>query len=258
MPSIKDYRSASRVIRGPSARRPLSSLSIEDIIRQRMMSRDWFAYLWQGGTFPQDATGAGDDTVWQTVDTLIRFGWERPGLGFATAGTGADEANLEATAATSMAGAANFWNTANEPGLIVRMSSDTDELGGQNIRNKNEVFGFKLTADGDPDVDDDQATWTNSPGDDPVPWRTRTSVAGRDESREWGTAIDYITPYELAVLLDEGRRPHYFFNGDFVHRGPALRALNTIIPVVGEEETAAASVDMFVQQIFVCQRWVAR
>jgi hypothetical protein len=231
---------------------------------QRMLSPKWYTHMWACNSHPQDGTTVGDDIVWEIssgVATNFAFSGALVvgGLEFATTAPGGWRSALTANGSNSIAGAANFWDTAKEPGMIVSMATDSNVIGGLDFdhTNKHAAFGFKLTDDPNPATDDDEAIWGHSPpGEDHVPWRHYTSVAGVDYTSEWGIPTVAWTPYHMAILLDANRRPHYYFNSQFVGRGPALRDLTTLVPMMSQESLGPLnSTDMFANQVFLCQRW---
>ncbi len=128
---------------------------------------------------------------------------------------------------------ATEWNTAKQPVLQVVFN-----LTASAITTTLLWAGFKLTNTSVIATDNDQAFFRAAAGD----LHMVTSVGGQDADVDAGPTLVHSTLYELLVIIDKARYPHYVLNSKWLGKGPRLAALTTLKPFFGVESTAGASV----------------
>lgn len=265
MPNISEFKTQSSVLRG-SRGGVLAGNTLSDLIQQRHYSLDWYSYFWQCNSLPQDLTGPGDDPVWVTADNPVSFGFGLSdntavaGLGYATPIAGNFQASLRATGAQSISGTSSFWDPAREPGLIVGLATDSNIIGGLDfdLTNRFLAVGFKTTDDPEVTADPVQAMWYSDPDGVSVPWSYVVEPGG--PPTRTGNPPTTTTNYELAVLFDRSRRPHFYFDGGLVAIGQPIAEGLHIQPTVAlrSKNPPGNSTDIFVHHLFTCRRWEAR
>lgn len=251
--------SGNRIMESAAGQR-LRLPTIDALIAARAVSRDWITHDYKGdldineGTLP----GLGENPIWDVVlgaDGDANLNIANGGaLRLDTEATDADQVVLSTDQATSIFGTANFWDTDLESGFYATVRLDTAANSLHNVR----IFmGLKVTSTDVLVTDADQAMWHMDANalTTPQPWSTVTSNNGQDVIRLYSNAEE-STVVGLGVLLDRSRRPHYFFNGNWVGTGAALRSLTTLEPFIGVASRGQAEQKILdIRNMWICQRY---
>jgi hypothetical protein len=241
--------------------------SLDNIMQQRFFSRDWYTYLWKGNTTFGDTGGfaVGDDPTWQEATTgnvALAFSILPMGMVMQTDGSGGDSMVLRANKSdSSISEATGFWDSNKEVGMLARVSGGTSA---GNVLNFRASVGFYFSSDADP---------TTIGNIETVQWHVANSATAagtwRAITRSGSTTIQDLdtrealatnTNYELGIFLDEGRRPHYFFNNRHMgHSPPIASTAGVFWPTIAIEETSAGTAGQLgISHIFLCRKWVTR
>ena len=189
-------------------------------------------------------TNASDDDA-----TFLEGG----GIRIETDGAGADQAIIAAHIDASQSALAGInWDSANEPMCVFEIVTGP-QVG--DVHNNSIFAGFKLTNTDVLGTDADQFMFRAPNTASPSTWRAVTSVNGTDEEFDTSTTLVEATSYQLAVILDASRSPHYYLNGNFVHIGPVVRALSTFDFYVGiaDRVGGGAAVQLDIRNLFISQ-----
>lgn len=181
---------------------------------------------------------------------------EGGGIRLETAGADADQHIVGAHLETTMSALAGInWDSRNQPMIVAEIVTGPQTA---DLDNMAAIAGFKLTAVDLDTTDADQFMWralglgAGTPGT----WTAVSSVAGVDQTHDTGHTLVEATPYQLAVVLDASRVPHYYLNGQLQHIGPVIAADNDYEFYVGiatRNTDAAAAVQLDIRNIFVSQ-----
>jgi len=250
--------SGNRILESAAGQR-LRAPTLDVLIAARLASRDWITHDFKGDQLIQTgALAAGEDPAWEVVlgaDGDVNLDVTNGGaLRLDTAAVDGDQVVLEARQGTSIFGDAAFWDTDLETGFVATVRLDTDANSLHNVR----IFmGLKITNTDVLITDDDQAIWHMEADalTAPQPWSTVTSDNDQDVTRLYSNAVA-STVVGLGVLLDRSRRPHYFFNGNHVGTGAALRSLTTLRPFIGVAARGAGEQKILdIRNLWICQRY---
>jgi hypothetical protein len=263
-------------IHGVGTNRTGSADKVRQLLRERIVDPSWFTYFerFEGGKplITGDITVTSETTnalanrnleILGTNHTSADVEWlEGGGVRIETAGAASDAITIEAhQLGAGVDGITSLlncnWDSANELLYYASIVTGPDAA---DIVDSIIWGGWKLTNTPVVATDADQAYFRF--GDDATGnWQCITSVNGTDETFDTGIAVQATTAYELLVVLDSGRSPHYYIasggnNFVYVHRGAALRALNTFDFVTGIGEPAGgagAAVELDVRNFIVSQ-----
>lgn len=145
---------------------------------------------------------------------------EGGGIRLETAGADADQHILGAHLETTMTALAGInWDSANEPLFCANIVTGPQAA---DLHDTTLWAGFKLTNTDVVITDDDQFFFrTDGAGAVAGNWFAVQSVGGTDVEFDTGILAVEATPYQLFVVLDENRVPHYYINGAYVWTGTA-------------------------------------
>jgi hypothetical protein len=241
---------------------------LENLVEQRLFSRDWFAYVWKGQTnIDPGAIAVGDDTVWQTQAgdaANTAFALAPPGLHIVTDSSGGDIVTLQADrAAVQIGSVATFWATNAEIGMMARLHTGPAAADVHNALISVGLW-FNATTGADPTgaANIAAAMWHVNNGATAGTWRAITNSGSADppaDEFDTGDTLTTDTVYDLGVFLDESRRPHFFFNDSLLRVGPPLPDTDSLtIPSIAVNESAAEATEFAIQYLFHCIRWLPR
>ncbi len=177
---------------------------------------------------------------------------EGGGIRIETDGADADQVILAAHLDASQSALAGInWDSANQPMCVFEIVTGPQAAD----VNRSTIFaGFKLTNTDVLATDADQFMFRAPNAAAASTWRAVTSVNGTDEEFNTNTTLVEATSYQLAVILNASRSPHYYLNGNLVRIGPAVRALSTYDFYAGiAERGASAAVQLDIRNFFVSQ-----
>ncbi len=234
--------------------------TIEALIQARLFSRDWITHDYKAQFDVNAALAAGEDPVWDislgVAGDVALITTNGGALRLDTAAADGDQVVLTTSQATSIFGDGAFWDTDLQPGFYATVRLDT---AANSLHNARIFMGLKLSNTDVLGTDDDQAIWHMDANalTTPQPWSTVTSNTDVDITRLYRNA-EASTVVGLGVLLDEGRRPHYFFNGNHVGEGAGLRSLATVRPFIGVASRGQAEQKILdIRNMWLCQRYQA-
>jgi len=112
------------------------------------------------------------------------------------------------------------------------------------------ALGLKLTNTTALATDDNQAFFRYAPATNGGRLQFCYSISGTDYEYDLGVAIAVSTTYELAIAIDENRKPFVYVNGDLLFAGNlALTTDIDLIPYIAGLNGAAAAKSLTVRAI---------
>lgn len=177
---------------------------------------------------------------------------EGGGIRLETDGADADQEIIAAHVDVSQSALSGInWDSANQPMIVAEIVTGPQAA---DVNRSTLFAGFKLTNTDLLGTDADQFMFRAPNAAAASTWRAVTSVNGTDEEFDTNTTLVFATSYQLAVILDASRSPHYYLNGNLVRIGPAVRALSTYDFYAGiAERGASAAVQLDIRNLFVSQ-----
>lgn len=266
--------------RGIGSARKGYSNKVADFIRERVQNLDYFTHverfeqrpLLNADYTPSSADDAADGATAAELILMNRGNLdievlgtnatsalcdhvEGGGIRLTTAGADADQTILAGhldAGMSALGGAVVNWDSANEPLFLANVVTGPDA---GDIHNGTLFAGFKLTLTDVVATDADQFFFRVNSGATGGNWNAVQSVGGTDVEFDTGIQIVEATPYQLLVVLDENRVPHFYINGAYVWTGTAqATALNTYEFYCGvADRGGAAAIEFDVRNLVVSQ-----
>ncbi len=228
--------------RGIGSARKGYSDKIADFIRERYQNLDYFTHIERfqqrpllNADYTPTAADDGNDGATEAELLLMSRGnkhievlgtsatsalcahLEGGGVRLTTAGADADQTILAAQLDAGMSGlAAVNWDSRNEPLFLANIVAGPDAA---DVHNCTIFGGFKLTLTDIVATDANQFFFRVNNGAAAGTWNCVQSIADSDVEYDTGITIVAGTPYQLLVVLDENRVPHYYINGAKVWQG---------------------------------------